>query len=121
MRDPRTGITYDAGTPIPMTAFARKVLSSLPTPTSAGTSNNYTILHSRTEFEDFENPEQKRCLFRLWLAPPDGVTLPESWRPFFRSVEAGTVRGGIIGQGYDDARRGFEARQAADLGMRPGA
>ncbi|MBS0644150.1 MAG: TauD/TfdA family dioxygenase [Proteobacteria bacterium] len=83
--------------------------------------NNHVTLHSRTEFEDFENPEQKRCLFRLWLAPPDGVTLPESWRPFFRSVEAGTVRGGIIGQGYDDARRGFEARQAADLGMRPGA
>ena len=39
--DPRTGTVYPAGTPIPMTTFARKVLSELPTPTSAGTSNNY--------------------------------------------------------------------------------
>lgn len=80
--------------------------------------NNHVTLHSRTEFEDFEDPALKRCLFRLWLAPPDGVALPESWRPAYRAVEAGTVRGGIIGQAYDEARRAFEARQAADLGMR---
>ena len=52
IRDPRTGITYDAGTPIPMTAFARKVLSSLPAPTSAGTANNYTILQNFTNDTD---------------------------------------------------------------------
>ncbi|HVZ09939.1 TauD/TfdA family dioxygenase [Rhodopila sp.] len=80
--------------------------------------NNHVTLHSRTEFEDHDDPALKRCLFRLWLAPPDGVALPESWRPAYRSVEAGSVRGGIVGQGYDDARRGFEARQAAELGMR---
>lgn len=39
--DPRTGISYPAGTPIPMTAAARKILNELPMPTSAGTSNNY--------------------------------------------------------------------------------
>jgi hypothetical protein len=33
-------------------------------------------------------------------------------------VEAGTVRGGIVGQAYDEHRRAFEAWQAADLGMR---
>jgi hypothetical protein len=81
--------------------------------------NNHVTLHSRTEFEDFEEPAKKRCLFRLWLAPPDGVALPESWRPAYRSVEAGSVRGGILGQAYDEARRGFEVRQAADLGMIP--
>ena len=81
--------------------------------------NNHVTLHSRTEFEDFDDPAQKRCLFRLWLAPPDGVRLPDSWKPFFRSVEAGSVRGGIIGQGYDDARRAFARRQAAALGKRP--
>jgi hypothetical protein len=32
VRDPRTGVVYPAGTPIPMTAFARKVLSGLPDP-----------------------------------------------------------------------------------------
>ena len=80
--------------------------------------NNHVTLHSRTEFEDFDEPDRKRCLFRLWLATPDSVALPESWKPFYRSVEPRTVRGGIVGLGYDDARRAFEVRQAADLGMR---
>jgi hypothetical protein len=80
--------------------------------------NNHVTLHSRTEFEDHEDPALKRCLFRLWLAPPDGVTLPESWRPAYRAVEAGTVRGGILGQAYDESRQAFEIRHAADLGMR---
>jgi hypothetical protein len=79
--------------------------------------NNHVTLHSRTEFEDHDDPALKRCLFRLWLAPPDGVALPESWRPAYRAVEAGTVRGGIVGQAYDESRRTFEIRQATDLGM----
>ncbi|HEX5065027.1 MAG TPA: hypothetical protein VFY49_02860, partial [Myxococcota bacterium] len=28
---------------------------------------NSVILHARTEFEDFEEPERKRHLLRLWL------------------------------------------------------
>ena len=79
--------------------------------------NNHVILHSRTEFQDHDDPALKRSLFRLWLATPDGVDLPESWRPAFRSVKAGSVRGGIRGLAYDDVRAGYEARQAADLGM----
>jgi hypothetical protein len=43
VRHPVTGAVFPAGTPIPMTAFARKVLSELPAPTSAGTANNYVI------------------------------------------------------------------------------
>jgi hypothetical protein len=39
--DPRTGTSYPAGTPIPMTAFARKVLSELPAPTHERAANNY--------------------------------------------------------------------------------
>jgi hypothetical protein len=79
--------------------------------------NNHVTLHSRTEFEDHDDPARKRCLFRLWLAPPDWPDLPESWRPAYGSVAAGTVRGGIVGQAYDDTRREYERRQAADLGM----
>ncbi len=79
--------------------------------------NNHVTLHSRTEFADFEEPERRRCLFRLWLAPPDSVALPESWRPAYRSTAPGSVRGGIAGQAYDEARRDYERRQAADLGM----
>src|SRR5262245_51621851 len=44
VRDPRSSVVYPAGTPIPMTAFASKVLSQLPDTTSAGNANNYTIL-----------------------------------------------------------------------------
>jgi alpha-ketoglutarate-dependent taurine dioxygenase len=79
--------------------------------------NNHVTLHSRTEFEDYEEPDRRRCLFRLWLAPPDSVALPESWRPAYRSTAPGSVRGGIIGQAYDAVRRDYERRQAADLGM----
>ena len=80
--------------------------------------NNHVTLHSRTEFVDHEDPALKRCLFRLWLAPPDWPDLPESWRPLYRAVEAGTVRGGIKGHVYDEPRRAYEVRQAGALGMR---
>lgn len=79
--------------------------------------NNHVTLHSRTEFEDHDDPALKRTLFRLWLAPPDSPRLPDSWRPAYRSVEPGTIRGGIMGLAYDDVRRAYEARAAADLGM----
>lgn len=81
--------------------------------------NNHVTLHSRTEFEDFDEPERKRTLFRLWLAPPDSPRLPDSWLPAYRSVAAGTVRGGIMGQAYDATRQAYESRAAADLGMPP--
>ena len=79
--------------------------------------NNHVTLHSRTEFEDFDDPALKRTLFRLWLAPPDSPRLPDSWEPAYRSVEAGTIRGGIVGQAMDETRYAYEARAAADLGM----
>lgn len=79
--------------------------------------NNHVTLHSRTEFEDFEDPARKRLLFRLWLATPSSPRLPESWRPAYRSVAAGSVRGGIIGQNHDDRCRAFEARQAIAMEM----
>ncbi|MGD9906055.1 MAG: carboxypeptidase regulatory-like domain-containing protein [Vicinamibacterales bacterium] len=41
VRNPLTGVIYPAGTPVPMTAFARQVLAGLPEPTSGGTSNNF--------------------------------------------------------------------------------
>lgn len=80
--------------------------------------NNHVTLHSRTEFVDHDDPALKRTLFRLWLAPPDSLRLPDGWKPHFGSIESGAVRGGIIGQAQDDVRRAYEARQAADLGMR---
>jgi hypothetical protein len=52
VRNPLTGETYPAGTPIPMTDFARKVLSGLPAPTSSGSANNYTVLQEFTNEVD---------------------------------------------------------------------
>jgi len=80
--------------------------------------NSHVTLHSRTDFIDHDDPAQKRLLFRLWLVPPDGDRLPESWRVLYRAVDSGTVRGGIIGQNHDEPRRAFERRQAQALGMR---
>jgi len=80
--------------------------------------NSHVTLHSRTDFTDHDDPAAKRLLFRLWLAPPDGDHLPESWRVLFKAVEPGTVRGGIIGQAHDARCKAFERRQAQSLGMR---
>jgi hypothetical protein len=80
--------------------------------------NSHVTLHSRTDFVDHPEAERRRLLFRLWLATPDGDRLPESWRAIFRSIEPGTVRGGIVGQHHDDRCRDFERRQAHALGMR---
>ncbi|MFT6582999.1 MAG: hypothetical protein ACJAU6_003448 [Alphaproteobacteria bacterium] len=41
--------------------------------------NNLTMLHTRTEYEDYPEPERKRHLLRLWLAEPDGWALPEAF------------------------------------------
>jgi hypothetical protein len=48
VRHPLTGEVYPAGTPIPMTPFARKVLNELPAPTNSGTANNLQILQEFT-------------------------------------------------------------------------
>jgi hypothetical protein len=80
--------------------------------------NSHVTLHSRTDFTDHDDAEKKRLLFRLWLAPPDGDHLPESWRVLYKAVEPGTVRGGIIGQAHDERCKAFEKRQAQALGMR---
>ena len=41
--------------------------------------NNYTILHSRTEYEDFPEPERKRHMLRLWLAMREPWPLAEGF------------------------------------------
>jgi hypothetical protein len=53
VRDPLTGTLYAAGTPIPMTAFARKVLNELPAPNVPGvTANNYSELVLNKGYND---------------------------------------------------------------------
>lgn len=38
--------------------------------------NNYTIMHSRTDFEDWPEPERKRHILRLWLGFREPRVLP---------------------------------------------
>src|SRR5262245_32153832 len=53
VRDPLTGTMYAAGTLIPMTAFARKVLNELPAPNVPGvTANNYRELVPARGYND---------------------------------------------------------------------
>jgi Taurine catabolism dioxygenase TauD, TfdA family len=41
--------------------------------------NNYTILHSRTGFEDFAEPERRRHMIRLWLTLRERRPLAEQF------------------------------------------
>jgi hypothetical protein len=57
--------------------------------------HNHTILHDRTAFEDWAEPERKRHLLRLWLAAPGARPLPPVYAERYGSVAIGD-RGGII-------------------------
>ncbi len=57
--------------------------------------NNWTTLHRRTAFEDFEDTEKKRHLLRIWLSMPNSRPLDNSFLANFGSVKAGSLRGGI--------------------------
>lgn len=57
--------------------------------------SNHQVLHSRTDFEDWEEAERKRHLLRLWLSPSDGRPLPPSFAARYGSLTPGD-RGGII-------------------------
>jgi hypothetical protein len=57
--------------------------------------HNHTLLHDRTAFEDWPEPERRRHLLRLWLAPPNARPLPPIFAERFGSVVPGE-RGGIV-------------------------
>ena len=60
--------------------------------------HNHTILHDRTAFEDYPEPERKRHLLRLWIAPPNARPLPEIYTERFGSITPGD-RGGVTVEG----------------------
>jgi hypothetical protein len=79
--------------------------------------NSYVTLHSRTDFEDFDDPDLKRHLYRLWLAVPSSQRLPAQWAVYFDDVRPGAVRGGLRGDHLTQDFIDFETRQAAIHGM----
>jgi hypothetical protein len=56
--------------------------------------NNHVLFHDRTAFEDWPQPERRRHLLRLWLAPPQAQALPPVFAERFGSVAPG-ARGGV--------------------------
>jgi len=80
--------------------------------------NNHIVLHSRTDYEDHEEPERKRHLLRLWIASPDAMALPESWQAAYKDTEARALRGGFRGIGITPEIEAFERRMAEEHGMR---
>ena len=57
--------------------------------------HNHVILHDRTDYEDWPEPERKRHLLRLWLCPPNGRPLPSVFADRYGGTEIGN-RGGIV-------------------------
>jgi hypothetical protein len=57
--------------------------------------HNHTLLHDRTAFEDWPEPERKRHLLRLWLAPETARPLPPVFAERYGSVVPGQ-RGGVV-------------------------
>ena len=45
--------------------------------------NNLTVLHSRTEFEDYEEPDRRRHLLRLWLKVDGARPLADGVRRYY--------------------------------------
>jgi TfdA family taurine catabolism dioxygenase TauD len=60
--------------------------------------HNHTILHARSEYEDWPEVERKRHLLRLWLAPPNARALPPVFAECYGNITVGD-RGGIICEG----------------------
>jgi len=54
---------------------------------------NYTNLHSRTRYEDWDEPEKKRHLLRLWLGIADAPEVPEPYVEFQGLTAAGRPAG----------------------------
>ncbi len=60
--------------------------------------HNHTLLHDRTGFVDWPEPERRRHLLRLWLAAWDARPLPAVFAQRYGGVTVG-ARGGVLVRG----------------------
>jgi hypothetical protein len=61
--------------------------------------NNYTIMHSRTGFEDFPEPERRRHMIRLWLTFRERRPMGEDFLEHNRLRSEPGYRGRVSGRG----------------------
>lgn len=57
--------------------------------------NNYVTLHRRSAFRDGAASDQRRLLFRIWLAVPNSRPLDPSFAASYGATGAGQIRGGM--------------------------
>lgn len=57
---------------------------------------NHVILHTRTEYQDYDDPALRRHLLRLWLSAPDTRPLPQAFEERYGPIVPGKKRGGIV-------------------------
>jgi len=75
--------------------------------------NNHVVLHSRTAYEDYDEPEKKRSLLRSWIATPNSQPLSPMMQQAFHDHRAGAVRGGIKGEAFDEKKQAYTRKAAA--------
>ncbi|KAI0155501.1 hypothetical protein BJ166DRAFT_564570 [Pestalotiopsis sp. NC0098] len=80
--------------------------------------NSFVTLHSRTSFEDYKKPDEKRHLMRLWLSIPISMPLPPEWAEYWGDVRAGAVRGGVRGTAITPEFLEYEKRQSDTMKMK---
>jgi hypothetical protein len=57
--------------------------------------HNHVLLHDRTDFVDWPEPDRRRHLLRLWLSPPEAQPLPPVFAQRYGDITPG-ARGGIV-------------------------
>ncbi len=75
--------------------------------------NNHVTLHSRTAYEDYEDPLRKRSLLRAWICNPDSQPLSQALTEAYHDTRAGAVRGGIKGAQFDTEKIRYTRLAAA--------
>jgi hypothetical protein len=70
--------------------------------------NNYTVMHARSEFEDWDEPQRKRLMLRLWL------DAHRDQRPAAREIHIYENKGGVSGIDPVPGRKPAEAKYRAD-------
>ena len=73
--------------------------------------NNHVMYHSRTSFEDFEEPDRRRHLIRMWLSVHNSRPLSDLMHVIYQDPRPGAVRGGFPAH---DAPRVFETPAITD-------
>lgn len=57
--------------------------------------NNWVTFHRRSEFEDWEDPAQKRHILRIWLSVPNSRPIDPLFKENYGATSAGAIRGGM--------------------------